>query len=59
MTGPIVWGEPGTNGSTRSFSYCIKERELAPIDFIAKIHRTTRSDHHALRRQLLSRKAKR
>jgi glucose-6-phosphate isomerase len=33
-TGPIVWGEPGTNGQHAFFQLLHQGTEIAPIDFL-------------------------
>jgi glucose-6-phosphate isomerase len=48
-TGPIVWGEPGTNGQHAFFQLLHQGTRLVPADFIAAA--TTHNpagDHHAL-----------
>ncbi|PWV64710.1 glucose-6-phosphate isomerase [Plasticicumulans acidivorans] len=37
-TGPIIWGEPGTNGQHAFFQLIHQGTRLIPVDFIAPIH---------------------
>jgi glucose-6-phosphate isomerase len=37
-TGPIVWGEPGTNGQHAFFQLLHQGTRLVPIDFLAPLH---------------------
>ncbi|MBK5224927.1 MAG: glucose-6-phosphate isomerase [Acidimicrobiia bacterium] len=37
-TGPVVWGEPGTNGQHAFFQLLHQGTELVPADFIGTIH---------------------
>ena len=48
-TGPIVWGEPGTNGQHAFFQLLHQGTSLVPADFIAsaRTHNPV-GDHHAL-----------
>ncbi len=48
QTGPIVWGEPGTNGQHAFYQLVHQGTKLIPADFIA-LARThnPRGDHHA------------
>ena len=45
-TGPIVWGEPGTNGQHAFFQLLHQGTEVVPIDFIAAARPTEADDHH-------------
>lgn len=46
-TGPIVWGEPGTNGQHAFFQLLHQGKHLIPIDFIGfKKSHYKDSDHH-------------
>ncbi|XBC42280.1 MAG: glucose-6-phosphate isomerase [Buchnera aphidicola (Meitanaphis elongallis)] len=53
QTGPIVWGEPGTNGQHAFYQLLHQGTKLIPCDFIASIHPNNHVliDHHV---QLLS-----
>ena len=48
-TGPVVWGEPGTNGQHAFYQLLHQGTRLVPCDFIApvKSHRAV-GDHHTL-----------
>ena len=48
-TGPVVWGEPGTNGQHAFFQLLHQGTRLVPCDFIApvKSHNAV-GDHHAM-----------
>jgi glucose-6-phosphate isomerase len=47
-TGPIVWGEPGTNGQHAFFQLIHQGTRLIPADFIAPARsRNPVGDHHA------------
>ena len=47
-TGPIVWGEPGTNGQHAFFQLLHQGTRLVPADFLAAIHGDDGlGDHHA------------
>jgi glucose-6-phosphate isomerase len=49
MTGPIIWGEPGTNGQHAFFQLLHQGTRLAPIDFIAETQsHNPEGDHHAM-----------
>lgn len=46
-TGPIVWGEPGTNGQHAFFQLLHQGTRLVPADFLAAIHGDDDlGDHH-------------
>jgi glucose-6-phosphate isomerase len=46
-TGPIVWGEPGTNGQHAFFQLLHQGAELVPADFLAAAESLTPlGDHH-------------
>jgi len=49
-TGPIVWGEPGTNGQHAFYQLIHQGRKMVPSDFIAPV--TTQNplanDHHSI-----------
>ena len=47
-TGPIVWGEPGTNGQHAFFQLIHQGTEIIPCDFLvaAQGHEPHLSDHH-------------
>ncbi|MGV7091687.1 glucose-6-phosphate isomerase [Siccibacter turicensis] len=48
QTGPIIWGEPGTNGQHAFYQLIHQGTKMVPCDFIApaKTHNPL-SDHHA------------
>ncbi len=48
QTGPIIWGEPGTNGQHAFYQLIHQGTKLVPADFIG-FHRSQNShgDHHA------------
>ncbi len=47
-TGPIVWGEPGTNGQHAFYQLIHQGTKLIPCDFIAAAEsQTPLGDHHA------------
>jgi glucose-6-phosphate isomerase len=46
-TGPVVWGEPGTNGQHAFFQLIHQGTELVPCDFIGVVNPARRvGDHH-------------
>jgi glucose-6-phosphate isomerase len=45
-TGPVVWGEPGTNGQHAFFQLLHQGTRLVPCDFIAPIESHNPLDHH-------------
>ncbi|MEL6962516.1 MAG: glucose-6-phosphate isomerase [Pseudomonadota bacterium] len=46
-TGPIIWGEPGTNGQHAFYQLIHQGTELIPADFLAAaISQTPIGDHH-------------
>src|SRR5690606_2899667 len=46
-TGPIIWGEPGTNGQHAFFQLIHQGTELIPADFLAAaLSQTPLGDHH-------------
>ncbi len=45
-TGPIVWGEPGTNGQHAFFQLLHQGTEIAPIDFLVAARPTIADPHH-------------
>ncbi len=48
QTGPIIWGEPGTNGQHAFYQLIHQGTKLTPCDFIASaISQNPLSDHHA------------
>jgi glucose-6-phosphate isomerase len=48
-TGPVVWGEPGTNGQHAFYQLIHQGTELIPADFIACIDTLNpMGDHHAM-----------
>ncbi|MGF1563251.1 MAG: glucose-6-phosphate isomerase [Geminicoccaceae bacterium] len=47
-TGPIIWGEPGTNGQHAFYQLIHQGTELIPCDFLAAANSLTPlGDHHA------------
>jgi glucose-6-phosphate isomerase len=47
-TGPVVWGEPGTDGQHAFFQLIHQGTQMIPADFIAPIHSHNElGDHHA------------
>ncbi|MCA3574836.1 MAG: glucose-6-phosphate isomerase [Aestuariivirga sp.] len=49
-TGPIVWGEPGTNGQHAFFQLLHQGTGIIPVEFLiaAEAHETGMDEHHAL-----------
>ncbi|KQC08494.1 MAG: glucose-6-phosphate isomerase [Candidatus Cloacimonas sp. SDB] len=48
QTGPIIWGEPGTNGQHAFFQLIHQGTKLIPCDFLAPvISHNPAADHHA------------
>lgn len=48
QTGPIIWGEPGTNGQHAFYQLIHQGTKMIPCDFIAPaISHNPLSDHHA------------
>lgn len=48
-TGPIIWGEPGTNGQHAFYQLLHQGTDIVPADFIAAIHSPyTLGEHHTL-----------
>eukprot|EP00040_Diaphanoeca_grandis_P019315 m.101945 g.101945 ORF g.101945 m.101945 type:complete len:558 (+) comp27368_c0_seq1:127-1800(+) len=48
-TGPIVWGEPGTNGQHAFYQLIHQGRKMVPCDFIAPIKsQNPVGDHHMI-----------
>jgi glucose-6-phosphate isomerase len=50
-TGPIVWGEPGTNGQHAFYQLIHQGTKLIPCDFLAPIdshHNSLQNDHHQI-----------
>jgi glucose-6-phosphate isomerase len=50
VTGPIVWGEPGTNGQHAFFQLLHQGSDVIPVEFLiaAEPHEKGMSEHHAL-----------
>jgi glucose-6-phosphate isomerase len=47
-TGPVVWGEPGTDGQHAFYQLIHQGTQMIPADFIAPIHsQNPVGDHHA------------
>jgi glucose-6-phosphate isomerase len=49
-TGPIVWGEPGTNGQHAFFQLLHQGTDVVPVEFLiaAEPHEKNMGEHHAL-----------
>jgi len=48
-TGPVIWGEPGTNAQHSFFQLLHQGTDIIPVDFIAAIQpRENLGNHHAL-----------
>ncbi len=48
-TGPIIWGEPGTNGQHAFYQLIHQGTHLVPADFIAPVHsHNPLGEHHAI-----------
>ncbi|MFN4143127.1 glucose-6-phosphate isomerase [Aestuariivirga sp.] len=49
-TGPIVWGEPGTNGQHAFFQLLHQGTDVIPVEFLiaAEPHEQGMAEHHAL-----------
>jgi glucose-6-phosphate isomerase len=48
-TGPVIWGEPGTNGQHAFYQLIHQGTRLIPCDFIAPVHsQNPLGDHHAI-----------
>jgi len=48
QTGPIIWGEPGTNGQHAFFQLIHQGTKLVPCDFLAPVNsHNPLGDHHA------------
>ncbi len=48
-TGPIVWGEPGTNGQHAFYQLIHQGTKIVPCDFLAPIETQNRTgEHHAI-----------
>ncbi len=45
-TGPVVWGEPGTNGQHAFFQLLHQGTEVVPVDFLAAAEPTQADRHH-------------
>ena len=45
-TGPVVWGEPGTNGQHAFFQLLHQGTEVVPIDFLGAAEPTHADRHH-------------
>lgn len=46
-TGPVIWGEPGTNGQHAFYQLLHQGTELIPADFLAAVQsQTPLGDHH-------------
>jgi glucose-6-phosphate isomerase len=45
-TGPIVWGEPGTNGQHAFFQLLHQGTEIVPLDFLVAANPTGADAHH-------------
>lgn len=48
-TGPVIWGEPGTNSQHSFFQHLHQGTDVIPVDFLIARHaREDLGDHHAL-----------
>ncbi|RLB45982.1 MAG: glucose-6-phosphate isomerase [Deltaproteobacteria bacterium] len=48
-TGPVIWGEPGTNGQHAFYQLIHQGTRLIPCDFLAPVHsQNPLGDHHAI-----------
>jgi glucose-6-phosphate isomerase len=48
-TGPVIWGEPGTNGQHAFFQLLHQGTKLIPVDFLAPAQsQNPLGDHHAI-----------
>ena len=48
-TGPVIWGEPGTNAQHSFFQLIHQGSDVIPVDFIAAVEpREAMSEHHTL-----------
>ncbi len=48
-TGPVIWGEPGTNGQHAFFQLIHQGTDLIPADFIAPVNSQNRiGEHHQM-----------
>ena len=45
-TGPVMWGEPGTNGQHAFFQLIHQGTEIVPVDFLAAAEPTDADLHH-------------
>lgn len=45
-SGPVIWGEPGTNGQHAFFQLLHQGSDLIPVDFIAFIRPTSQFNRH-------------
>jgi glucose-6-phosphate isomerase len=50
VTGPIVWGEPGTNGQHAFFQLLHQGTDIIPVEFLiaAEPHEKNMAEHHTL-----------
>jgi glucose-6-phosphate isomerase len=50
LTGPAVWGEPGTNGQHAFFQLLHQGADIIPVEFLiaAEPHEKDMAEHHAL-----------
>ena len=48
-TGPVIWGEPGTNGQHAFYQLIHQGTRLIPADFLAPVEsHNSQSDHHTI-----------
>src|SRR3954464_1207027 len=47
-TGPIIWGEPGTNGQHAFYQLIHQGTRIIPCDFIAPVESHNPSPHHPI-----------
>ncbi len=49
QTGPVIWGEPGTNGQHAFYQLIHQGTKLIPVDFLAPVHsHNPIGEHHAI-----------
>jgi len=49
QTGPVIWGEPGTNGQHAFFQLLHQGTRTIPVDFIVPVHSHNEiGEHHAM-----------
>merc|ERR1711907_825828 len=49
QSGPIIWGEPGTNGQHAFYQLIHQGTKLVPCDFLAPVHtQNPIGEHHTI-----------